>query len=166
MPFWATFYLYPKARTGRLFYCLFGLLPLVVVGLCVGLIPKTLEAERYRLTVVYLLIWPQAVILARRLHDINMSGWWATLFWALPIALTLTHAPVPSGTGNIVGLVAAIVLAFIPGTRGPNRYGNDPSGNPSPSPSPADLGHPWIESTWMVATMTGCSIAAMTSGSS
>ena len=46
----------------------------------------------------------------KRCHDLNLSGWFLLLYF-LP------------GLGNLVIL---IMLGFIPGTRGPNRYGPDP----------------------------------------
>ena len=52
---------------------------------------------------------------ARRLHDMNLSGWWGII-----IAYPLTW------------LILPLVFPFIPGNRGPNRYGPDPS-------APADL---------------------------
>jgi uncharacterized membrane protein YhaH (DUF805 family) len=55
-------------------------------------------------TIAYFLIGLDLVM--RRLHDMNQSGWWA-IFLLLPPANT----------------VLGIVLLFIPGTNGPNRYG-------------------------------------------
>jgi len=130
--FWGQFYLSPIGRTGRLFYWLFGFLPLALLGVGFGvLLPRTLDETRYLLTGAILLLWPQAVILARRFHDINLTAWWVVVFWALPFAFVLLHAPLPPGTGTIVGWLGAIALGLIPGTRGSNRYGNDPRGNSS-----------------------------------
>lgn len=127
MPFWAHFYLLPTGRTGRLFYWLFGFLPLTLIGVGVGfVVPRTQEGARYTLTILLLLFWPQGVILARRLQDLNLAGWWVTLFWLIPLALVLLHAPLPSGTGTTVSWLAAVILGLVPGTQGPNKYGNDP----------------------------------------
>jgi len=129
MPFWAHFYLSPIGRTGRLFYWLLGFLPLTLLGIGAGLVvPRTQEGTRYLLTGVILLFWPQAALLARRLHDLNLSGWWVTLFWFIPIALALLHAPFPPATGTLLAWLAAIILGLIPGTDGENNYGNDPRG--------------------------------------
>ena len=131
-PFWAHFYLWPTGRTGRLFYWLFGFLPLTLLGVGAGLlVPRTQEGTRYLLTVSILLFWPQGVILARRLHDLNLAGSWVALFWIIPLALALLQTPLPPGTGTVVAWVAAVVLGLIPGTAGPNRYGNDPRGTTS-----------------------------------
>ena len=118
--------------TGRLFYWLLGFLPLTLVGVGLALFaPRTQEGIRYLLTAAILLSWPQAVILARRLHDLNLTGWWVSLFWVVPLALTLLRVPLPPGTVTVVGWLVAIVLGFVPGTDGPNRYGNDPRGKNS-----------------------------------
>jgi len=128
---WARFYLSPMGRTGRLFYWLLGFVPLTVVGFGLAILVLRTQEPRYFLIAAVLLFWPQAVILARRLHDINLTGWWVILYWVIPIALVFLHIPLPQGSGVMGTWLAAIILGFIPGTRGPNRYGNDPRGNPS-----------------------------------
>lgn len=47
-------------------------------------------------------------ITARRLHDVNKSGWWALLY-IIPF----------------VNLIFPIILMLVPGTKGPNRFDND-----------------------------------------
>lgn len=62
------------------------------------------------LTVAALVI---SILLAiQRLHDFNASGWWSTLAVA-PLA----------------NLVFYLVLLIMPGTPGPNRFGNPPPPN-------------------------------------
>jgi uncharacterized membrane protein YhaH (DUF805 family) len=58
---------------------------------------------------VYMLLafWVYVVTTVKRLHDVNITGW---------AALTLI---VP-----IVGIVAVLALLVIPGTPGPNAYGD------------------------------------------
>lgn len=55
------------------------------------------------------LIIPTLALQVRRLHDLNLSGWWL-LVDLLPY----------------LGWAAMIVLLLLPGTRGPNRFGADP----------------------------------------
>jgi uncharacterized membrane protein YhaH (DUF805 family) len=127
MPFWAAFYLSPAGRTGRRFYWLCGFLPFALLGFVVGILRLTTpEAVRYVLTGIVLLVWPQAVVLARRFHDLNLSGGWVAVLWLFPGALVLLRAPVPPQTGTVLVWLGALVLGLMPGTRGPNRYGNDP----------------------------------------
>jgi len=52
---------------------------------------------------------PSLAVGARRLHDINKSGWWQLLWFAL-----------------IIGWIILIVWAIKRGDRGPNKYGPDP----------------------------------------
>lgn len=59
---------------------------------------------------------PSIAVTVRRLHDRDMSGWWY-------LGLTL------AGMIPFVGWIASIgliVLMFLPGTPGPNRFGDDP----------------------------------------
>lgn len=61
-------------------------------------------------------IVPMIAVIIRRLHDRDMSGWWY-------LGLTL------AGAIPYVGILASIVFLVIlclPGTKGLNRYGDDP----------------------------------------
>jgi uncharacterized membrane protein YhaH (DUF805 family) len=70
---------------------------------------------------LFLLWWlatiiPTVAVTVRRLHDRDMSGWW----YLGMIVLSL----IP-----LVGFIASIaflVIMFLPGTPGPNRFGEDP----------------------------------------
>jgi len=53
-----------------------------------------------------LILLPFLGLTVRRLHDINFNGWWVLLCF-IPV----------------IGLVALIVFACIPGTEGENKYG-------------------------------------------
>jgi uncharacterized membrane protein YhaH (DUF805 family) len=57
---------------------------------------------------------PSLAVSVRRLHDTDRSGWW------LLIAL------VP-----LVGAIVLLVFCALEGTRGPNRYGEDPKSQAS-----------------------------------
>jgi uncharacterized membrane protein YhaH (DUF805 family) len=61
-------------------------------------------------------IIPTLAVTVRRLHDRDMSGWW----YLGVIVLSL----IPF-VGALVSL-AFLVLMFLPGTPGPNRFGSDP----------------------------------------
>jgi uncharacterized membrane protein YhaH (DUF805 family) len=61
---------------------------------------------------------PSIAVTVRRLHDRNMSGWWYLGFFV-------------GGLLPYVGLlfsIALLVLMLLPGTPGPNRFGDDPKG--------------------------------------
>lgn len=71
-------------------------------------------------------IIPSIALFVRRLHDINQTGW---IYLGLFIA----------GFIPLVGLLASIaqiVIACIPGTAGPNKYGPDPK---NPAAGSADI---------------------------
>ena len=59
------------------------------------------------------ILLPSITVAVRRLHDRDMSGWWA-LLWLVPI----------------VGGLILLVLCALEGTKGPNRFGPDPLSAP------------------------------------
>jgi uncharacterized membrane protein YhaH (DUF805 family) len=78
------------------------------------------------------LTWPVVAIYAKRLHDLNLSAWWLLL---LP-AVTFTAGMSELNRLHIVaygGLL--LVLGFLPGGDGPNRFGEDPRGGSSATPT-------------------------------
>jgi len=90
---------------------------------------------------------PSLAVAVRRLHDTNRSGWWI-LMPLLPLLLAVvlmgigavTFNPglmIGAGAAGLVTLICAIVVIVwycMPGTPGPNDYGDDPLGN-----TPEDL---------------------------
>lgn len=61
---------------------------------------------------------------ARRLHDFEQSAWWALVYFVLMFFLNYEGSPF-----QIIAPILLIVLAAIPGTKGPNKYGHDPLDN-------------------------------------
>ena len=62
---------------------------------------------------------PGLAVTVRRLHDRDMSGWWyggLILLGFVPILNFFV----------LFGYLALLVVLFLDGTRGPNRYGPDP----------------------------------------
>jgi len=60
---------------------------------------------------LFLVVFGDFPICVKRLHDLNMSGWWI-LFKFIPL-------------GN---LLLVLMLGVVKGTSGPNRFGPDPLG--------------------------------------
>jgi uncharacterized membrane protein YhaH (DUF805 family) len=103
---------------------------LFAVALLVGQIVISLpsnSADKYATAMVLLMAGPMlpvviaaVIVQIRRWHDLNASGWWI-LINAIPY----------------LGYLATIIVCgFIPGTRGPNRFGPDPLGRVVPVPAP------------------------------
>jgi uncharacterized membrane protein YhaH (DUF805 family) len=55
---------------------------------------------------------PSLAVQVRRLHDTDRSGWWI-LLGVVPII-------------NYIGAIVLLVFYCLEGTRGPNRFGEDP----------------------------------------
>lgn len=57
----------------------------------------------------------------RRLHDLNLSGWWYIAIWIGGAALDAVFF-------GLASVGAWIAVGCIEGTRGPNLFGDDPRG--------------------------------------
>jgi uncharacterized membrane protein YhaH (DUF805 family) len=90
---------------------------------------------------------PNIAVAVRRLHDTNRTGWWILLpalpyllgfILALAGAFSMNPLLAVIGGGLVfIGFICAIVVIVwycLPGTKGPNTYGEDPLGN-----TPEDL---------------------------
>jgi uncharacterized membrane protein YhaH (DUF805 family) len=125
-----------SGRSRRMEYWMFSLLGLIVAVVLVGLMfaggdlaalsnPNAAAAEPsilFYIGVGLLAVWglgsliPSIAVTVRRFHDRDMSGWWVLGFAVL-------------GAIPLVGAIASIVqlvLMVLPGTPGPNRFGEDP----------------------------------------
>jgi uncharacterized membrane protein YhaH (DUF805 family) len=81
------------------------------------------------------LTWPIIAIYAKRLHDLNLSAWWLLL---LPL-ITLVAALSMFGRLHVAAYCLLIlVLGFLPGSPGPNRFGEDPLARPQEKTSAGD----------------------------
>jgi uncharacterized membrane protein YhaH (DUF805 family) len=114
------------------------------VGIATSADPQlwnTLAQVGIILNIVWFLatILPASAIWFRRLHDSNKSGWWYVLTVASGIggfvlfALSALQNQILFSAGMALGLVSGIsglvllVFALLPGTPGPNRYGESPT---------------------------------------
>ena len=91
-----------KGREGRKVFWLFTL-NMFIINFILGLI----SAGFLSIIVSIAIFFPSLGLSVRRLHDINFSGWWVLI-----------------GFVPLIGVVALIVLACIPGTDGENKYGS------------------------------------------
>ncbi len=83
-------------------------------------------------------------VTARRLHDMNHSGWWQAVIYFFPavvlgvvvmiVGATVLVDPMASGVTGILSIIALIIFYFLyffflslkRGTIGDNKYGADP----------------------------------------
>jgi uncharacterized membrane protein YhaH (DUF805 family) len=92
-------------------------------------------------------LWPQIALTSKRFHDRSMSGWWQIAFniavgggvyFAYSALLELEandyemmeHLQMPLLVGGglfvVFGLLELVILGFMKGVSGPNKYGDDP----------------------------------------
>ena len=110
-----------SGRVNRQKYFLLGIAELVLIGLCmlplhigfdftmtgnnISLLPEIIT-----ITALFIFFFVYNVCLQiRRCHDLDLVGWW-TLMCFVPIA----------------NIIFPFVLFFKRGTKGPNRFGEDP----------------------------------------
>ena len=126
------FFLSLKGRIGRQEFCL-GFFAFVLVDMLVVRIGRMLDSgpvyynvkppHDVSLVRVLLIVslWPLAAILVKRLHDLNMRGWWGLTF--------LAGAPIAQALGMpswIPYLLVAATLSALPGRPSNNRFGSAP----------------------------------------
>lgn len=91
------------------------------------------------------LAYPTLSYTAKRLHDVNQSGWWGLILVVPSLGLLVlnlfgiidsnsTVSTVVDTTFLILSLAFLVILGCIPGTPGYNAYGNNPV---EPEPGPA-----------------------------
>ncbi|MBR0693031.1 DUF805 domain-containing protein [Bradyrhizobium lablabi] len=73
------------------------------------------------LLAVLITLWPLVAVLVKRLHDLNVSGWWLLLVLAAPAVADAIHIKI-----WFPYLLLLAVLGFLPGRSGDNRFGRDP----------------------------------------
>jgi uncharacterized membrane protein YhaH (DUF805 family) len=65
--------------------------------------------------------WPLITVFVKRLHDLNVSGWWMAGMLALPPLSKMLGVNL-----SILYLVPILLLGLFAGTAGDNRFGSDP----------------------------------------
>jgi uncharacterized membrane protein YhaH (DUF805 family) len=106
-------YLDLRGRINRRRFWLHGVLSLLVVGI-VGMALLEiagLHPDRAERLVNLLIAWPAIAISAKRWHDRDRSAWWV-LIVLVPL---------------IGQLWTLIDNGFVPSTKGPNRFGDQPA---------------------------------------
>ena len=75
------------------------------------------------ITVLAYLAIPSITIIVRRLHDLNLSGFW--IFLDIPIIMIL-YLLKHQNIGITVSWIASLILLLFKGTKGTNKYGEEP----------------------------------------
>ena len=132
-----------SGRSRRKEYWMYVLL-LVIVALVIGLVEAALGLSETvgpygPLSGILALVTfvPSIAVGVRRLHDTNRSGWWLLIGFApylLSMALVFSGNLVIGGVVSLValiGMIALLIFLVLDGTKGPNKYGEDPKGGPS-----------------------------------
>ncbi|MDC7682484.1 DUF805 domain-containing protein [Asticcacaulis sp. BYS171W] len=129
----------PRGRINRATYLLYSLTFLPLERLFQGIASSdTSWLELLGIAVALPLIWLWACLTIKRLHDLNLSGWWCLALLLFPVtsagAMVLIYfleagSVIPVLLAVIAGipvLLAYILLTFVKGTVGDNRFGPDP----------------------------------------
>lgn len=66
---------------------------------------------------------PSITIIVRRLHDLNLSGFW--IFLDIPIIMIL-YLLKHQNIGITVSWIVSLILLLFKGTKGTNKYGEEP----------------------------------------
>jgi uncharacterized membrane protein YhaH (DUF805 family) len=95
-------------------FALFGGLSIMGTDMNDPAAAQEMMSKMWPLYLIFLVfLWPSLAIYAKRWHDRNKSGWWSLIVF------------VP-----LIGSIWLLVeCGFLRGTEGPNRFGNDPTGN-------------------------------------
>lgn len=120
---------------------------IIVINLLLGVImmlsagSMTTIGGYWILDIIYygVLVCPTVSVHVRRLHDLNYSGWWLALPFALWLLLPRLMLPMGAtqifsviyGLVGVLFLLFGLLLLFKRGTVGHNRYGDDPLSSPA-----------------------------------
>ena len=124
----------------------------LLAGLMIGMLAlswlppeqKSVAAAVFGLIVQLLFFWPITAVAVRRSHDRDMSGWWYGAYALFDlgvmiaiIALAMLGVPeeenetlifdVLSVAHGAASLILLVILGFLPGSKGANRFGLAPN---------------------------------------
>ncbi|NVJ61552.1 MAG: DUF805 domain-containing protein [Gammaproteobacteria bacterium] len=101
------FYLNINGRCSRKIYWLVGVLPFFILGIAAFFISEALHINELAIDLFFLiLLWPVLAMQIKRLHDINLSGWFCVL------------SLIP-----YLGVIFQLIIGFIPGSKSQNKFG-------------------------------------------
>jgi uncharacterized membrane protein YhaH (DUF805 family) len=129
-----------KGRSRRAEYWWYSLVVGPVRALAIGF--DNVGDDTFALVALFLwlayfvLLVPHIAVAVRRLHDVNMRGWWLLVLLSAPVAALALPSAGNSGelwqNGiRFLYLIAGLwllILFSMKGTEGDNRFGRDPLG--------------------------------------
>lgn len=157
----------PAGRVSRKDYWLRWIVPSTLATVVTSFLDAAAGVTAFGPFLTLALFWPNMAITAKRYHDRGMSGWW--VLWSILIVggagLLVFSATETLLYGNIVGawfgawiglyvgtfamIAFALIVYFLPGERGANRFGPDPLGamaTRKPRKDPAtEFPGPWTQ---------------------
>jgi uncharacterized membrane protein YhaH (DUF805 family) len=141
---WGKYLTSPRGRIGRRSYWLFvgldvgvSVAAMVLDGVLLGRPDDGPLARLASLAAIY----PWICIIAKRLHDLGLSGWWQALGFAILVAAVVLMM-LRTGdelSSNLLALLLALVplaiLGAAKGQAGANRFGQPNCGDRTPEPT-------------------------------
>lgn len=132
----------PRGRLGRMRYFTFSYALMIGLAVLLAVTLPAMAGDGLVPTILMGLVWIYlaTMLTVKRLHDINTSGLWLLLPVGLVILVMIAGAILSTknpgaGTSALVTilisviyslscLILGIVLVFVPGTKGENRFGS------------------------------------------
>ncbi|WMS85851.1 DUF805 domain-containing protein [Pleionea litopenaei] len=119
-----------KGRINRKTFWLLYVLPMLLAGVIIGVVTFFNIFAGVILAAIGAIpyIWISFAVAFKRLHDVNMSGWWYGGLSLASFAFGAISAFNPTFASfqflfSIAGFAIFIINGFIAGTQGENRYG-------------------------------------------
>ena len=116
-----------RGRIGRLKYLVASMVTNIVCVFLANIFAHLATLDTVQISLFFMLgimivdIGIQANLIIKRLHDFNVSGWWALYMYSFMV----TTAAIGNGVeyiGHVVALVFYLVLLIMPGTKGTNSF--------------------------------------------
>ncbi|MEO7410960.1 MAG: DUF805 domain-containing protein [Sphingomicrobium sp.] len=132
-----------SGRSGRAEFWWFTLVT-TAAGLFLDFIDRAMGSEYGLLGVIFTLglFIPSLSVSVRRLHDIGISGWWMlaviapAMFFGMMSSFAALETEFNGGSAAspsllwisllVIACLAMVVVLVLPGTKGQNKYGEDP----------------------------------------
>lgn len=143
-----------QGRASRKEYWLFMLVAVAAAMLFLGvtIYLKTMAFFWVYAVWIAICLIPSLSVAIRRLHDINLSGWWIAVIFALSSGMEIAWAApsvdrwlvasfsvdmwIVSTTVAVIINIAWLAAMLWKGTKGDNRFGPPPAGKAPEAPSP------------------------------